>query len=183
MRVVKEKATILGIIFILTAAFSCREIQEKLLPAFSVNIPVIRLTVPSLPFVTDREIAAGAIRTPINLDSTIRANTGGAFGADAVHFVKVKKMVIKVVNADKINNLSNFETARMTLFSDTASADIASVNFPESYADVIAAEPESSIDISKYLRGKNLACNVYWKNRKKTGKSLKLEVWITVSVQ
>lgn len=165
------------------ASCTCNEIKEKLLPAFNVNIPDINLTVPPLPKVTNDEIPVGALKTHINMDSTIRANTAGTFGADAVHFVRLKKMVIKTSNADEANNLSNFETARMRIFGDTASTDIAVIHFPTTYSDSITIIPDSTPEISNYLRGSNLAYNLYWKNRKKTTKFLKLTVQVTVTVQ
>lgn len=167
----------------IVAGCTCNEIKEKLLPSFNVNIPDINLTVPPLPKVSDEEIPVGALRTHINMDSTIKANTAGTFGADAVHFVKVKKMVIKALNADAQNNLSSFETARMRIYSDTSWADIASINFPHTYSDSITVTPEPAVDISRFLRGSNLAYNVFWKNRKTTTKSLKLNVRITIGVQ
>ncbi|MEJ7681830.1 MAG: hypothetical protein WKG06_29080 [Segetibacter sp.] len=111
-----------------------KEIKEKLLPTFNVNIPDILLTVPPLPKVLKEEIPVGALKTPINMDSTIKANTAGTFGANSVHFVKVNKLVIKLSNADKANNLSNFESARMRIYNDTASTDIAIIKFPESFS-------------------------------------------------
>lgn len=172
--------------FILLCSISsctCNQVKEKLLPSFNVNIPDINLTVPPLPIVTDKEVPVGALKTHINVDSTIKAHTAGTFGANAIHFVKVKKMVIKALNADKSNNLSNFETARMRIYSDTASTDIAIIKFPSSYSDYITVVPTTSPDISNYLKGSTLAYNLWWKNRRKTTKFLKLNVKIIVGVQ
>jgi hypothetical protein len=179
------KNTILKLIvlMIIMESCTCNEIKEKLLPAFTVNIPEINLTVPPLPIVTDKEIPVGALKTHINMDSTIKVNTAGTFGANSVHFVKVEKMVIKAMNADANNNLSNFETARMRIYADTASTDIAIINFPTAYSDSITVIPPTSPDISNYLRGSDLAYNLFWKNRKKTKKFLQLNVKISVSVK
>lgn len=160
-----------------------RQIEEQLLPSFNVNIPDIQLTVPPLPKVLDKEIPVGALKTPINMDSTIKAITGGAFGASSVHFVKVRKMVIKLSNADQSNNLANFESAIMRIYNDTATTDIAVIKFPESFSDSITVVPSNSPDISNYLRGTTLNYNLYWKNRKITTKFLKLIVQVTVGVQ
>jgi hypothetical protein len=174
-----------GLLILITmfTSCTCNEVKEKLLPSFNVNIPEINLTVPPLPLVTNEEIPVGALKTHINMDSTIKANTAGTFGADAVHFVKVKKMVIKVLNGDENNNLSNFESARMRIYSDTSSTEIAVVTFPTTYTDSITVIPTSSPDISPYLRGSNLAYNLFWKNRKTTKKYLKLNVKISIGVQ
>lgn len=160
-----------------------KEIKEKLLPTFNVNIPDINLTVPPLPKVLKEEIPVGALKTHINMDSTIKAYTAGTFGANSVHFVKVKKLVVKLSNADKANNLSNFETARMRIYNDTSSTDIAVIKFPESFSDSITVIPPASPDISNYLRGTTLNYNLYWKNRKITRKFLNLIVLVTLGVQ
>jgi hypothetical protein len=67
------------------------------LPTFNVNIPDINLGIPPIAFVSGNEIPVGALRTPINLDSTIKAHTGGALGASAVTSVKVKKRSDKII--------------------------------------------------------------------------------------
>ena len=117
------------------------------------------------------------------MDSVIKAHTGGAFGAGAVTTVKVQKLVIKATNADAKNNLSNFETARMVIYSDTSSVEIATIRFPTAYSDSLTVIPATDKDISGYLRSSELAYNLFWKNRRKTTRSLKLAVGITIGVQ
>lgn len=160
-----------------------KKIKEKLLPSFNINIPDIFLTIPPLPRILNKEIPVGALKTHINMDSTIKAYTAGTFGANSVHFVHVKNILIKLLNADAANNLSNFKSARMRIYSDTASTDIAVVTFPVSFADSVSISPAKSPDISSYLRGTTLNYNLYWKNRKITRKFLKLVVQVTLSVQ
>lgn len=159
------------------------EVRKKLLPSFDVNVPGIRLSVPPIKFVSDKELPVGALKTPLNLDSTIKANTGGAFGAKAVRSVKVKRITIKVLNPDKNNNLSNFETARMKIFNDTAEAEIFNLHFPATYTDSIVVIPATHPEISGFLKGSSLAYNLYWKNRSVTSKYLKLKVDITFNIQ
>jgi hypothetical protein len=163
----------------------CKEIKEKLLPSFSVNIPAIKLAIPALPFVQDKEVPVGALKAYINLDSTIRANTAGTFGAGSVTSVKIKKIVFLLQNADAENNLSNFETGRMRIFSDndTSATDIAVIHFPQEYTDSLTITPVNSPDISNYLRGSQLSYNVYWKNRRTTNKKLNLLIRVSVNVQ
>ena len=61
--------------FIVYGFTGCQDLKKKLLPTFNVKIPPINLTIPPVPFVSKQEIAVGALRTHINMDSTIRANT------------------------------------------------------------------------------------------------------------
>ncbi len=177
------KTAMVSLLGLVVAFNSCRNIQEKLLPVFNVNIPAINLRIPPIPLVLDKEIPVGALRTPINMDSAIRANTSGTFGASAVHSVRVKSILITTLGADADNNLSNFESARIRIFTDTSSVDIATISFPQSAMDSLIITPTSSPDISKYLKGSTLAYNLYWKNRRPTKKRLALQIQITLDVQ
>jgi hypothetical protein len=183
MPTMKNAAPVFPLLIMLTFGCTCNQVQEKLLPSFNVTIPEINLTVPPLPVVTDKELPVGALKTHIDMDSTIRAHTAGTFGAAAVHFVKVRKLVIRALNADRQTNLSNFRTARMRIYTDTSAADVAIVNFPDTYSDSITVVPGETPDISNYLRGTQLNYNLFWQNRKTTRKFLKLNVRITVGVQ
>lgn len=172
---------IVTILFI--AGAGCKEIKEKILPSFTVNIPSINLRIPPLPIISEREIPVGALRTKINMDSAIRANTAGTFGSNAVTTVKVKNLVITSANADELNNLSNFESARIRIFNDTSFVDIATIQFPETATDSISIIPHASPDISQYLKGSTLAYNLFWKNRRQTKKHLRLRIDIALDVQ
>ncbi len=186
----KRLMMVCAMVLIVVNLFSCnqetkKEIKKKLLPAFNVNIPDIHLSIPPIAFVSGQEVPVGALKTPINLDSTIRANSAGMLGASAVTSVMVKKIEIKLKNASRANNLANFESARMRIYSnnDTAAADIAKINFTDVYSDSLAVTPENRPEISNYLKGSQLGYNLFWKNRRTTGKFLNLVVKITLSVQ
>jgi hypothetical protein len=170
---------------IVVGVYSCADIKKKVLPSFSVNIPDINLTIPPIAFVSNDEVPVGALRTRINMDSAIKANTAGTFGASAVTSVKVKKITIKLLNGNMANNLSNFEHARMRIYShsDTASLDIADITFPQTYSDSLSVAPVNSAEISHFLKGSELGYNLFWRNRRTTTKFLKLKVSLTLSVQ
>jgi hypothetical protein len=179
------RGAIRWLVFLGLVHSGCKDIREKMLPSFTVNIPAINLTIPALPFKQDKEVPVGALKAHINMDSTIRANTGGTFGAGAVSSVKIKKIVFLLQNADAENNLSNFESGRMRIYSDndTSATDIASINFPQVYSDSLTVTPMNSPDISNYLRGSALSYNIFWKNRRVTSKKLNLAIRVTLSVQ
>jgi hypothetical protein len=164
-------------------SLACNNIQEKLLPSFTVSIPPIQLAIPPIPIVLGKEIPVGALKTPINLDSTIKARTAGTLGAEAVHSVKVKRVILHLKNADRKNNLSNFESARIRIYSDTSSSDIAVIRFPAAYSDSLVVVPQTKQDISKFLKGTSLSYNLFWQNRKPTTRRLKLDVQISLDVQ
>lgn len=164
---------------------ACNNIREKLLPSFNFNIPDINLSIPPIPVVQPKEMPVGALKANINMDSAIRANTAGAFGAGAVSTVKVKKITFLILNADELNNLSNFESGRMRIYSDndTAATDIATIIFPANNTDSLTYIPTETKDISNYLRGKQISYNIFWKNRKVTNKRLKLQIKVTLAIQ
>jgi len=176
-----------GITFfvLLLSIFSCKEVRKKLLPSFDVKIPDINLNIPPIPFVPGSEVPVGALRTHINLDSAIKSHTGGTLGAGAVTSITVKKVTVNLLNGDKNNNLSNFESARMRIYSnsDTGAADIAVIRFPETSAQSITVTAKNPTEISNYLKGSELGYNLYWKNRRTTKKFLKLVLSVTLSVQ
>jgi hypothetical protein len=178
----KAVSTCVCIVALFLTLFSCKQVRKKLLPSINVNIPSINLSIPPLAFVPDKEVPVGALRAPINMDSAIKARTKGTFGADAVTEVKVKKIVLKLLNGDRNNNFSNFESGRIRIYSDTSQVDIATINFPASFTDSLSITPQNPPDISEYLRGRQIAYNLFWKNRKKTTKFLKLDVLVTLGV-
>jgi hypothetical protein len=181
----KLKCAFAILLVAVAASMACKEIRAKLLPSFTVNIPAIKLTIPILPFTSGKELPVGALKAPINMDSTIRANTAGAFGAGSVTSVKINTITFLLENADGNNNLSNFENGRMRIYSDndTSATDIAIINFPSTYTDSLTVTPANSPDISNYLRGSELSYNIYWQNRKVTTKKLKLLIKVSLSVQ
>lgn len=164
-------------------SFSCGTVPEKLLPSFMLTIPAIRLRIPPIPIVPPHEVPIGALSTHINMDSTIRAKTAGTFGADAVHSVHVKELVVKLGNADIRNNLSSFESARIRIYADTSFIDIATIRFPTVFADSLVVVPTNSPEISKYLKRSQLSYNLFWKNRQPTTRSLQLDLSIVLNVK
>jgi hypothetical protein len=178
----KAASTCVWITILILTVLSCKQVRKKLLPSINVNIPSINLSIPPLSFIPDKEVPVGALRTPINMDSMIRARTKGTFGADAVSEVKVKKIILKLMNGDRQNNFSNFESGRIRIYSDTSDVDIATISFPASFTDSLSITPQNPPDISDYLRGRQIAYNLFWKNRKKTSKFLKLDVRVTLGV-
>jgi hypothetical protein len=182
MKFLKWMKTLLMLSIIVLA--SCNEeIKKKVLPTFAVNVPGIQLTIPAIKFVSDKELPVGALKAPLNLDSTLKANTSGTFGAASITSVRVKNITLRVTNADTLNHLGNFETARMKIYNDSSSAEILNIKFPEYFTDSINIIPANQPEIVSFLKGKTLAYNLFWKNRKRTAKSLKLKVNITFVVQ
>ncbi len=135
---------------------SCKkidEIKERIFAPIDINLPEFQVAIPAILFVPPNEMSLGSFTSSFNLDSTVKANTGGAFGASAVSTMKVKQMTVTVSNPDQLNNLSNFESARFTFSSNTNTtpAELASFSFPDVYAATNTAVPANSPELKGSL--------------------------------
>ena len=100
---------------ILTGFYSCKKLVAAVFGGTDVNAPEVQVTIPTVFIVPPNEMSLGTYSFHFNLDSIVRANTGGIFGANVVNSIKVKQVVVNITNADQVNNLANFESARVTL--------------------------------------------------------------------
>lgn len=167
------------------AGISCKKIKEAIFPLIDVNLPSFQFAVPAIPIVLSSEASLGSFSVNFNLDSLIRANTAGAFGAGAVSTVKVKKIVVSLTNADAANNLANFESARFTFSSNTKTTpvEIATFSFPDTFSTTYTAEPANSPELKDYLLGSELTYTLYGKARRTTSKALNFNVAVTLSAK
>ncbi|HEY8690702.1 MAG TPA: hypothetical protein VIM07_15805 [Chitinophagaceae bacterium] len=169
---------------VLLAAVSCKKIVSALFQGMDVNVPEVQVTIPTVIAVTPNEVSLGSFSLHFNLDSIIKANTAGVFGVNSVSSIKVKQISITINNADQLNNLSNFERARITLQSNSDSnpAELFSINFPDSYASSFTYTPVNSPDLLPYLKGSDITYNIFGKMRRITTKPLNMTVAVTLRV-
>lgn len=180
-----KKLIISGLILcLIIQSFSCKKIVEAVFPGLDVNVPEVQVTIPAVIAVTSNEVALGSFSYPLNLDSIIKVNTGGVFGINAVGSIKVKQVSINLSNADQLNNLSNFETVRMTIqsSSNNTATELFAVNFPDTYASSITVTPNNSPDLLSYLKGSEITYNVYGKIRRITTKPLNMTIAVMLRV-
>ena len=181
-----NKLSLLSVMLLVIAGFSsCGKIVEKVFPGVDANAPEIQLTIPIVPVVLPNEFSLGSFTTQINLDSTIRANTAGVFGIGVVSSIKVKEIVITLPNGDNLNNLANFETARVTFTAPNNSTPltVASLAFPDTYATSSTYTPADSPDLLEYLKGSEVTYTVYGRARRITTKPLNMTVSVTLRVK
>lgn len=127
----------------------------------------------------------GDFHQRMDLDSLVKANTGGALGAADVTSIKVKTMTIKARNATATSNLSAFESARFEFFSDykTTPVEVMRYTFPNTFTDSISYTPSSAPELREYLNGKELYYKVYGKMRTGTTDTLRLTIRAIVTVK
>lgn len=164
---------------------SCSKIKEALFPTINIDLPAFQFSVPAIPIVLNTEVSLGSFTMQFNLDSIIRANTAGAFGAGAVSTIKVKQMVISIPNGDQNNNLANFESARFTFSSNTREtpAELLAVAFPDTFSTSTTIMPANSPELKEYLNGTQLTYTLYGKARRTTNKPLTFNIVVTLSAK
>lgn len=172
---------IFAALLIFTACSSCKKIAQAF-GGSDVVVPQYQITVPIVPFVLPTEISLGSYSFSFNLDSVVRANTSGLFGAKDVNSIKIKHVTINILNADQLNNLANFSTARVTLYSNTNSnpVELFAINFPDVYASSYTYTTTSSPELLSYLKGSLLTYTLYGKMRRITTKPLSMTLDVTM---
>ena len=161
---------------------SCKKLIASVFGGTDVAVPAFQLTIPAIPIVPPGEISIGSYSFYFNLDSTVRANTAGAFGANSVNSIKVKQVIFSLTNADSSNNLANFVSARVTLQSNTNNTPVQvfDIDFPDSSSSGYTYIPTSSPELVSYLKGTTITYNIYGQMRRITTIPLELVVTVTV---
>ena len=178
-KVIISSFTILIVIALFT---SCKKIIAKVFGGTDINVPEVQVTIPAVIALSPNELSLGTFSYNFNLDSIVKANTAGVFGANAVNSVKIKQAVINILNADQLNNFANFKTVRVTLQSNnnTTPVDIISAGFADTYATTFTYVPTNSPELISYLKGSNISYTVYGSLRRTTNKPLTLSLSLTL---
>ncbi len=166
------------------ATMSCKKTILSLFPGFDVKVPDMQVTIPPIPIVPVDEVQIGSLTSHFNLDSTIRANTGNVFNISHVTSMKVNSMVATLSNGNVLNNLSNFESGRLLISSNTNATPVslASFSFPTTETYTFAGNTENAPDIISYYTGTEINYQLFGKLRRPTTQQLNLTVSITIRV-
>jgi hypothetical protein len=170
-----------GVVVLLSGISSCKKVANAIFKGFEVSVPDIQIALKEIPIVSPFEIPIGQFPYKFNLDSVVRSKTAGVFGANDVSSIKVKQFNINITNADQQNNISNFQSLRVTLQSNTNNnpAEIFSAVFPDTYAATFTA-PGNDTELLSYLKGSDIVYNMYAKNRRITTKPLSIIISVTI---
>lgn len=176
--------SVLLVVLIAAGVAGCKKIIKAVFPGLDVDAPTITFTLPAIPFAPPNELHIATFKQHFNLDSVVKAQTNGAFGATDVASVQVKQITFNLSNADAQNNLANFESARFTFSSSSTSsvAEVANIQFPDTFADSYTYTSTNAPELISYLSGNELTYDVYGKLRRITTKPLTLTVKVTLRV-
>jgi hypothetical protein len=166
---------------------SCKDVVDNIFPGTDIAVPPITISIPAFPplAVALGELPMGNFSQRLNLDSAVRANTGGAFGAEAVSSIKMKDVTITITDGDADNNLSNFESARVLLTSNSQSnaVELFSLSFPTANTYTLTHTPTNPPELLPHIKGGELTYQIFGKARKSTSKSLTMTVAVVMKVK
>lgn len=169
---------------IFAGTVSCKKIVSTVFNGTDVAIAPIEITIPPIFSAGNADFTFGNVTQSMNLDSLVRANTKGIFGANVVSSIKLKHVTLQITNADALNNLANFRTAGVGLQSNTENTpvNLFTVTLPDTYAGDYSFSPSGSPELLPYLKGNTLSFEVFGNARRTTSKSLNLRILITLRV-
>ncbi|MEP6596666.1 MAG: hypothetical protein ABJA71_12005 [Ginsengibacter sp.] len=168
-----------GLIFL-----SCKKLISKLFPSFDTAVSNIQIAVPPIPF-SNISGSVGLQTIYYNLDSTIKANTGGTYGANDVSSITLKSIIINLQNGDPADNFANFESLGVDLSSNSNSTPvtIATATIPDVASNTLSMDVSNNLNILSYFQGNQLTYNVFGKVRRATYHQLNGLATITVTVK
>ncbi len=187
----RVKITMIGVGFISTliSLSSCDKIKDKLFEAFTTGMTDASVTIP----IVTNTAGEGKIETIpvfINVDSIIKANTGGFFSLNSVSTVKVESADLIINNPDASNNLANFEYGVLAF--NTFNPQTSDWNIPmavgrydikDSYATSFPFELIQSVNLKEHLRGTKVVYLYAYKARRVTTKALNCTIKMKLKIE
>jgi hypothetical protein len=177
----KKSLITLSTLFIILLSFSgCKKIAAAIFGGFDTNVDY-QISVPIVPIILPVELPIGQYLYKFNLDSIVKAQTAGIYNANDVKSIKAKLFNITITDADQLNNVSNFQSIRVTIHSNTNStpAELFAVTFPDTYAASFST-PGNNAELLSYLKGSDIVYTMYGKNRRITTKPLTIFLSVTI---
>lgn len=147
--------TIPVIIFITVATLqSCTKMIGNFL---QYDIPLqsgsVTVTIPPTSKTTGSITGTGS--NTINIDSVIKANTGGLLGVNNIISVKLKSVSMALQNANNANNFQNFQSCFASFSSNTDATpyQLQIPNNPDTYATTLSLPVDTTAELKSYLNG------------------------------
>lgn len=169
---------------LVVGAGSCQKLKSKLFQAFTANGASVDFTVPVIA-VTGTKTDAGSVTHQLNIDSIIKAETGGAFALKDIDKITVEECRIKINNPDADNNFQNFQEAWVNLTTNTnpTPLNLATGTIPDTYAEEFTLPAVSGADLKPYLNGSTLNYAYQATMRKATTKGLNCTLYVKLKIQ
>jgi hypothetical protein len=155
---------------------SCEKIKEKLFESFTANGADFQFDIPVIS--STNEITIGNKNVNLNVDSTIKAATGGLFGLGILKAVNAEEVTLNLLNADQNNNLANFESLKVKISANNGSNTviIASMSNPDTYASSVKLNADNSKQLIDFLKTAPVKYEIIGKARRVTTKPLSAQL-------
>ena len=188
-KTLKKPGVSLALIMLVILYGSCDKLKDKLFDAFTTGMTDVSLTIP----VVSSTTGEGKIETlPIfvNVDSIIKANTGGIFSLNSVSKITVESADLTINNPDAGNNLANFESG-LLLF-NTLNPQTNDWNTPmgvgpgditDNYATSLSFALIPDVNLKEHLRGTKVIYFYGYKARRVTTKSLSCTIRMKLKIE
>ena len=157
---------------LLAVGFSaCDKLKDELFKAFTANGGSVDFTVAIISN-TGVKTDMGTAVNQYNIDSIIKAETGGTFGLNDIKSITIEEAKVKINNPDASNNWANCEEGWVTFATDTkpTPVTVATGILPDTYSEEITLPSVAGINIKDYLSGKMLTYVIQGKMRRATTK-------------
>jgi hypothetical protein len=155
---------------------SCEKIKEKLFESFTAKGADVQFTIPVI--ATTNEATIGTSNVNFNVDSTIKANTGGVFGVDILKQVNPEEVTLSLLDPNQLNNLANFESLKVQVSTSSNSNPIviASMANPDTYAATVNLTVDNSKQLIDVLKSSSVRYEVIGKARRITTQPIRAQL-------
>jgi hypothetical protein len=141
---------VLAVLGSVTTMQSCSEAAKKIHYDLPLQPGALEVTIPPTNDTTNVKNNLAANSVHVNIDSFIRAKTGGRLGIDNITSVRILSVRLTLVNGNAANNFANFQSA-FASFSSTSNMTPYSVTIPNN-PDLAAYFLELPVDPNKDMR-------------------------------
>ena len=163
------------------ALASCDKIKDAIFPSFETTIGEVTVVVPIITN-TASETEMGRISVNFNIDSVIKKYTANQFSISNATSIKVQNTTVHLVNGDAINNLSSFETIKLSVASDAVPTPaVIAQEAITSDANPIVINGNDT-NLKEYLKGGRVTYTLSGKAKRPTTKPLQLSVTVALKV-
>lgn len=151
----------------------CEAVKDALFQAFSARGIEETFTIPVISDTT-LKVDFGTLKDEFNIDSIIKAETGGQFSLADIKKITVEEAKLTLLDADADNNFANFQEGWLTFNtnSNPTPVEIATGLNPDVYSEVWFLPPLTGVNLKDYMSGTELNYVVAGKARRATTKPL-----------
>jgi hypothetical protein len=158
---------------------SCEKIKEKIFESFTAKGADVQFTIPVVAS-TANETTIATTNVNFNVDSTIKASTGGVFSVDILKQVNPEEITLNLLNPgpDQANNLANFESLKVRISTQSGNNPIviASMSNPDAFATSVNLTVDNSKQLLDLLKSSAVRYEVLGKARRATTKQLNAQL-------